>query len=179
MQYYLFLRAVNVGKRKMPSADLQQLLESLKFKDVGVFLASGNAVFDSRKRADRLEILLEKEVEKRFGFLAECFVRTAQQIQELAAANPFTLNEDETRQFTQNVVFFRKKPSPSQWKNIQALSGDYDGFELVGDHLFWLCRGPKMSASPIAETLPKVLPAPNTTRKRDTLIRLLAKFSAS
>lgn len=177
MQYFLFIRAVNVGKRKMPSANLKSMLEDIGFDNVGVFLASGNACFECRKQStDKIAERIETAIESSFGYSAECFVYPRETVEKLSTANPFKLSQEEISKYIVNVTLFRKPLSPSQFKEIAALSGDYDAFAKKDATLFWLCRGKKMTDSPIAEKLTKLLPKPNTTRKIDTFQRILDKF---
>lgn len=179
MKCFLFLRAVNVGKRKMPSAPLTKLLQDLGFNHAGCFLASGNAFFETRKRSlTAMEKQLEKAVEDRFGFFAECFLRDAVDLQELATSNPFGLTVAEQQDYLVNVAFFKGPVTRKSMAEVFPLAGSYDDFAIHRGHLFWLCRGPKMMDSPIAEVLPKKLPSPTTLRKQSSLRRMVDKFLA-
>ena len=47
------LRAVNVGGRKLPMAELRALCGELGWTDVATYIQSGNVVFDSPARTSR------------------------------------------------------------------------------------------------------------------------------
>ena len=67
MRYVVLLRGVNVGgNHRVPKAEFQQVLESLGFRDVIVYINSGNAVFtsDHQPQASEVQVALERH----FGF---------------------------------------------------------------------------------------------------------------
>ena len=68
------LRAVNVGGRKLPMADLRELVESLGFSDVRTYIQSGNVVFTS-VRAPKPNVI-EAAIEERFGLVVDVILRT-------------------------------------------------------------------------------------------------------
>ena len=83
------LRAVNVGGRKLPMAELRALCGNLGWEDVETYIQSGNLVFSAPGKAEALETKLEKAIKERFGFHSEVMVRSASQWAKLLAANPF------------------------------------------------------------------------------------------
>ncbi|MFL6857256.1 MAG: DUF1697 domain-containing protein [Allosphingosinicella sp.] len=83
------LRAVNVGGRKLPMAELRALCEGLGWQSVETYIQSGNVVFDADGEARALETALERAVAQRFGFQAPAMIRTAAEWRTLLAANPF------------------------------------------------------------------------------------------
>ena len=86
MRYVGLLRAVNVGKRKVPMPRLRELCEELGHTEVETLLQSGNVVFTARK-ADPAAI--EKALAAEFGFDVPVIVRTGTQLQKVIDANPF------------------------------------------------------------------------------------------
>lgn len=88
--YIALLRAVNVGGTgKLPMADLKAMCEKLGFNAVRTYIASGNVIFDCvASEADvrgRLEERLERYASKR----VDVFVRTGEEMRDVARANPF------------------------------------------------------------------------------------------
>lgn len=89
-RYVALLRAVNVGGRKVPMADLRSLLEELGMGGVTTYLQSGNAVFDATERsASKVASTLETAITDRFGFETPVIVTTPKAIGAAAKANPF------------------------------------------------------------------------------------------
>lgn len=83
------LRAVNVGGRKLPMAELRALCVELGWKDVETYIQSGNVVFGASGSAGAIEDKLELAIKERFGMDVPVMVRTASQWAAYIAANPF------------------------------------------------------------------------------------------
>ncbi|HEX8624961.1 MAG TPA: DUF1697 domain-containing protein [Allosphingosinicella sp.] len=83
------LRAVNVGGRKLPMAELRALCAELGWEDVETYIQSGNIVFTAPRKADSVEAQLEEAIKERFGMEVPVIVRTAAQWAGYVAANPF------------------------------------------------------------------------------------------
>ena len=89
--YVALLRGVNVGgHRRVSMATLRTVFESLGHVDVATYIASGNVVFDSPKRATRaLAGKLELAILEAFGFEVDVLVRSAAEMASAVAQNPF------------------------------------------------------------------------------------------
>ena len=83
------LRAVNVGGRKLPMADLRRVTEEAGFTEVATLLASGNLVFSGSGGEAAIRERLEAAIHDLTGFHAEVLLRSKQQLEVLLAANPF------------------------------------------------------------------------------------------
>ncbi|HYJ53109.1 MAG TPA: DUF1697 domain-containing protein [Allosphingosinicella sp.] len=83
------LRAVNVGGRKLPMADLRALCEGLGWSDVATYIQSGNVVFAASGKPPAIEAALEKAINAKSGMDVPVIVRTAAEWAKLAAGNPF------------------------------------------------------------------------------------------
>jgi len=102
------LRAVNVGGRKVPMAELRALCEALGWTEVETYIQSGNVVFAAGGKAPELEAALEAALRKAFGFEVPAIVRTADQWSRLAAANP--MREAAEREPNRVQLLVSKKP---------------------------------------------------------------------
>ena len=89
-KFIALLRAVNVGGRKLPMADLRALCERLGWSEVRTYIQSGNIVFDADGKADALEEALEAAIGKEFGLDVPVIVRSAAQWDKIVAGNPFS-----------------------------------------------------------------------------------------
>jgi len=83
------LRAVNVGGRKLPMAELRALCAELGWADSETYIQSGNIVFRASGKAEALEAQLERAIRNRFGMDVPVMVRTASQWAGYIASNPF------------------------------------------------------------------------------------------
>jgi uncharacterized protein (DUF1697 family) len=88
--FVALLRAVNVGGTgKLPMSDLKNICEELGFAAVRTYIASGNVVFTSRKSAAAIKVALEKRLEAYAGKPLGVLVRTAAEMAQVLADNPF------------------------------------------------------------------------------------------
>jgi uncharacterized protein (DUF1697 family) len=131
------LRGVNVGGHQaVAMSDLRNLATELGFGGARSVLQSGNLVFrcDARTGVD-LENVLERDAEKRLGFHADFFIRSAKEWREVVARNPF--RKDAERDPGHLVVMFLK--SAVNAKNAKVLQAPIAGSEIVradGRHLY-------------------------------------------
>lgn len=88
--FVALLRAVNVGGTgKLPMSELKTMCEELGFSAVRTYIASGNVVFNSRKSEAAVKAAIEKRLADYAGKPVGVVVRTAAEMAEVAANNPF------------------------------------------------------------------------------------------
>ena len=88
--FVALLRAVNVGGTgKLPMSELKAMCEELGLTSVRTYIASGNVVFTSRKSETAIKSALEQRLETYAGKIVGVLVRSAQEMAEIAAKNPF------------------------------------------------------------------------------------------
>ena len=88
--FIALLRAVNVGGTgKLPMTELKAMCEELGFTSVRTYIASGNVVFLSRKSEAAIKSALEKRLATYAGKPVGVLVRSAAEMAEVSAKNPF------------------------------------------------------------------------------------------
>jgi uncharacterized protein (DUF1697 family) len=169
-----FLRAINVGNRRVKMDRLRGLFEDLGFEDVSTHIASGNVIFDpSGKQAD-LEKTIESHLESELGYEVLTFLRTPSQLAAVVARAPFG---DVAAGHTHMVAFLRKKPSAAAAKAATELSGEKDELSVEGREVHWLIRGKSMDSELKPKALERALDGdPGTTRNTTMLRKLHAKL---
>jgi uncharacterized protein (DUF1697 family) len=88
-RFVALLRAVNVGGRKLPMAELRTICAELGWRDVATYIQSGNVVFEAASEPGALEHALEQAVQERFGYWSDVMVRSSEVWAAVLAANPF------------------------------------------------------------------------------------------
>lgn len=107
--YIALLRAVNVGGTgKLPMAELRAMCERAGFADVRTYIATGNALFTTRLGEAQVKTRLEAELEAYAKRHIPILVRTAAEMREVLARNPFP---DADRSGT--VAIFLDAPPPA------------------------------------------------------------------
>lgn len=172
-QQVAFLRAVNVGKRRMQMADLAATVTGLGYEDVWTHIASGNVAFRSPLGRAELEPAIEAAVADVFGFEAEAFVRTAAQLRTIVDLEPFGTLPDGV---TYLVAFLRSPPTAAQKRAIAGLSGAVDTLEVHGADVHWRIEGKSLDTELKPKDWKAAGAAPNTTRNITMLTKLVDKL---
>ncbi|CAL9575328.1 hypothetical protein SUDANB120_04937 [Streptomyces sp. enrichment culture] len=177
--YAALLRGVNVGgSRKVPMAELREVLEGLGHGDVRTYLQSGNAVFTSaRTDADGLARELEQAIEARFGFAVACLVLDGARLRAVAEACPFPAAELEGKQL--HATFLSEQPDASRFDGIDREAHLPEEFRL-GDRVLYLYAPEGLGRSKLAEALARPALTKGidaTTRNWNTVVKLVEMTS--
>jgi uncharacterized protein (DUF1697 family) len=173
MRYAAFLRAVNLGRnRRVTSAQLRSLFEQAGAEDVATFRTSGNVVFEASRDMARE---LEQHLEKALGHEVVIFLRTASELKEIAAREPFPPEEVERSKGKLQVSLLEKKPSAAAQKKALAFATDQDLLAFGKRELYWLPSGGTMESALDRKALDELL-GPSTMRTKGTVEELAAKF---
>ncbi|MET9882908.1 DUF1697 domain-containing protein [Streptomyces sp. NPDC006430] len=174
-KYAALLRGINVGgAKKVPMAELREVLEGLGHQDVQTYLQSGNAVFStSEKDVHALTRELERAVEARFGFAVACLVLDGAYLRAVADGCPFPAAALEGRQL--HATFLSEQPERSRFAAIDGPSYLPEEFR-IGDRVLYLYAPNGLGRSKLAEALhkPAVLKGiAATTRNWNTVAKLV------
>ena len=68
--YIALLRGINVsGHKKVPMAELREILSKVGFVNVQTYIQSGNVIFQSiEEDTQKLTDIIQKEIKDHFGF---------------------------------------------------------------------------------------------------------------
>ncbi len=90
--YVVLIRGINVGgKNKIPMAGLRKCLEELGFSNISTFIASGNVILQSNKRAKGVKAQIEEALPKNFKLddeIIKVLVLTPNQLQAIIDNKP-------------------------------------------------------------------------------------------
>jgi uncharacterized protein (DUF1697 family) len=173
MRYAAFLRAVNLGRnRRVTSAQLKSLFEELGAEEVATFRTSGNVVFSAPRDMARA---LEQHLEEALGHEVVIFLRTASEVKEIAAHEPFPPEDVEASKGKLQVALLESKPTAATRKKALALATDHDLLTFGKRELYWLPSGGTMDSELDRKALDELL-GPTTMRTKGTVELLAAKF---
>jgi uncharacterized protein (DUF1697 family) len=107
------LRGINVGgAKKVPMAQLREVLGGLGYEDVKTYVNSGNAVFTAPDAPPAaFEAAIEAALREAFGFDVAVLVRTRDELAAIAADNPFAGVADDP---SRHLVLFAREPIGAQ-----------------------------------------------------------------
>lgn len=119
------LRGVNLGKRKVIMSELREVCEAAGFKDIRTLVASGNLVVHAKLGGAKLEAKLEQVILEGLELKTDVFVRDAEQLDAVIAANPFKAFAKTNPNFL--VVIFMRGPASAvemEAMTASALTGE-------------------------------------------------------
>jgi uncharacterized protein (DUF1697 family) len=173
MRYVALLRALNVGGQHVVKMDaLKAHFEAAGLANVKTFIASGNVLFDSPRKAAPLEAHIEKHLRAALGYEVVTFLRSAAEIDQTAGHDPFGAEPRGNR-----YVGFLKDPLSAKGKSyVIGFKGKLDDFAFAGREIHWLCGGGSMESEFEAGRMEKTLGIRATFRNLNT-VRKLAKLA--
>lgn len=173
MRYAAFLRAVNLGRnRRVSGAELCAIFEELGLEDVASFRTSGNLVFEAPRD---MTAQIEKALETALGYDVGVFLRTAGELEEIVAFQPFKPAQLEESKGKLQVSMLSPKPTAATRKKVLALATDEDRLAFGKRELYWLPSGGTMESTLDRQAIDKLV-GPTTMRTKGTVEQLAAKF---
>lgn len=165
------LRAVNVGGRKLPMAELRALCGELGWEDVETYIQSGNVLFSAPGRIEALESRLEEAIKDRFAMDVPVMVRTASQWAGYAAANPFPkAAEDEPNRLQLLVSKQALKEDAADKLMERALAGE--SVRAAGGALWFHFPAGVGTSKLVPAVIDKAVGSPGTSRNWRTVLKL-------
>jgi len=139
--YAALLRGINLASHnKVPMGELRTLCGELGLGDVTTYIQSGNVVFSSvRTDSSALAGELEGAIAGAFGFDVPVVLRSAVELEGIAASNPYVQGGRDPSELS--VGFLAELPAPER---VSALRADplasrppgRDEFALLGREVF-------------------------------------------
>ncbi len=168
---------MNVGGRTVKMERLRAIVESAGYANVETFISSGNVAFDSRSSTrGSIEGKLQAELAKSLGYPVAIFVRSIDEIGEIAARTPFGEIRDGS---TLYIAFCAKPLSDATASKLLSLQTATDRFRTGGCELYWLCLGNFSDSAFSGPRLEKVLEMQVTVRNSTTIRKLAAKVQGA
>jgi uncharacterized protein (DUF1697 family) len=160
--YIALLRAVNVGGTgKLPMQDLKALCEQQGFANARTYIASGNVIFESAKREPAVKAALEGALHEYAGKHVGVLVRTAAEMQQVLASNPFAKLEP-----NRTVACFLDDPPPMD--SLRTVTGAVNEEVRLGKREIYVYYGDNMAQSKLKIPAAKA----GTARNMNTIAKL-------
>lgn len=174
-RYVAFLRAINVGGRTVKMAVLQKIFEGVGLTEVSTFIASGNVIFTTSRRAPVLQTLIEGRLQAGLGYEVATMIRSTGEVRAIAEHGPFAAADVAAGSLY--VGFMRHKPSGAAVMRALALQTAVDSLHVHGTEVFWLARKSVSQATITGALIEKALNTPVTLRSINTVRRLAARYA--
>ncbi|MBP1967303.1 DUF1697 domain-containing protein [Paenibacillus aceris] len=180
--YIALLRGINVGgKNIIKMAELRSTFEQMGLLRVQTYIQSGNVLFESDEDEESLRKRIELEIDAVFHISLAVILRTADELNFIAANCPFSADEiaeAETLSDAESlyVAFLPKEPSIESLARLEIYQTENDQFRARGREVY-LLYWHSILKSKLANNLPK-LDVPATVRNWKTLSKLVTLANA-
>lgn len=131
----VLMRAVNVGGRTMPMADLRALCEELGFANPETYIQSGNLLIDSADSPTDTRKTLGAAIEDRFGLEVPLIVRAAADWSGYIKANPFAGDADVVEK-TLHLLLADTPPPEEANATLEGYADKGERVRIAGDALW-------------------------------------------
>jgi uncharacterized protein (DUF1697 family) len=171
-QFVALLRGVNVsGKKMVAMAVLRSLCTRMGWTEVQTYIQSGNLVFRTDGTSEELEAMIERAIERRFGFTVPVVVRSALEWSAFVKGNPFP-QESRTDAGHVLLALSKKKPNPDAVPKLRRYAVKGEKLAQVDDAL-WIHFAGGAGASKLSPAvLDRLVGSSVTARNWRTVLKL-------
>lgn len=172
IKYVALLKGVNVGgHKKVPMADLRELLAASGFADVKTYIQSGNVILKSSKtNLQNLEVKIQELILKKFGFEVSVLVKTQQSLQRIFDDCPF----DQEKKVKSYFTFLQMTPDDELVKIASAKVYEGEAYKIINDCIYFYCEKGYGKAKFNINYFERQLKTIATARNYNTMAKLLS-----
>ncbi|MFC4723301.1 DUF1697 domain-containing protein [Geojedonia litorea] len=133
--YIALLRGINVsGQKKVPMAELRQLLTAKGLNAVQTYIQSGNVIFkSSEENYQKLEFTIHEVIKDDFGFEVPILIKTPEDLQKILDDCPFYNSKKQESYF----MLLYSSASENLVKEISKLSYSEEEFTITDDCIYF------------------------------------------
>jgi uncharacterized protein (DUF1697 family) len=168
------LRGVNLAAHRRIKMDaLRALYESLDLRGARTYVQSGNVIFSTRERnLTDVAKRIEDGIERTFGFRSDVVLRTAGEMRDVVARNPF-VNRPGIEPSKLLVTFLANDPGEEARVKVRSIKTDPEEVRIEGREMYiYFPNG--MGRSKLPQTpIEKVLKTTGTARNWNSVTKML------
>lgn len=178
-RYVAFLRGMNLGGRRIKNEELRLCFEGIGFGEVATFRASGNVILgvEGRKDPGALTARIEAGLGESLGYEVPVFLRSAAEVREIGAHDPFDPDLVEASAGKLQVSMLLKAPSAKVRKDVLAMETEEDRLAIRRREFYWLPNGGTIDSALDLKAIDAALGL-STRRTKGTIDQIVAKHFA-
>ncbi len=168
------LRGVNVGGHNKIKMDaLQALYESLKLRDAQTYVQSGNVIFRTEEPdLTSLGKRIQNGIERKFGFRPDVILRTASELRDVIARNPFAKRRGiEPSKLL--VTFLAEDPGAEARDKVRSIKADPEELRIEDRELYIYFHNGIGRAKLSLAAIERALKTPGTGRNWNSVTKML------
>ena len=165
------LRGINVGgHKKVPMAELRDLLTNAGFQNVQTYIQSGNVIFQSSTKAIETEKTIQELIYNHFGFEVSVLVKTHKELQTILNTCPFSEEKKKDGYF----IMLNKIPDTNLVEEVDKITYENEEVVIKNDCLYFYCSTGYGKAKFNLNTYERKLKVIGTARNYNTMVKLLS-----
>lgn len=173
--FIALLRGINVGgQKKIPMAELRELLEKKGFKEVRTYIQSGNVIFNSSEtNEDALALKIQEAIKAHFRFEVPVLVILPSELKQIFNDCPFPQEKKEHSYFT----FLFTSPDKKLVDKLITVSYPNEKFIITNNCIYFYCAVGYGKAKCSNNFFENKLKTTSTARNYKTVVKLLSLTS--
>ncbi len=170
--YIALLRGINVGgHKKVPMAELRELLTNNGFQNVQTYIQSGNVIFESLvEQINNIEEQIKKAILDHFGFDVSVIVKTRPELQAVFDDCPFIEVKKEKSYFT----MLSSKPNKELVELASKKNYPDEEYVIINDCIYFYCAKGYGQAKFSNNFFERKLKVTATARNYKTMVKLFS-----
>lgn len=170
-KYVILLRGINVGgHRKVPMAELREILSDSGFKNVVTYIQSGNVILQSSQNSKNIKTKIEKVILKHFGFEVIVIVKTKEELKEIFDNCPFQQQTKEKSYF----MILDSLPDKFGLQEVSSLTHIGEEFHITYTSIYFFSANGYGRTKFNSNFFERKLKVNATARNYKTMLKLLA-----
>ena len=174
-QYIVLLKGINVGgHKKVPMAELRQLLEDSGYQEVQTYIQSGNIILKAEENdLQKIEQHISITILNHFGFEVSVLVKTREELHRIFINSPFSENKKRTS------YFMMLHDTPEKVKVKETSDKLYEGeeYQIINDCIYYFNEKGLGKAKFNINFFERKFNTFATARNYNTLVKLLSLSS--
>jgi uncharacterized protein (DUF1697 family) len=170
--YIALLKGINVGgHKKVPMADLRELLTKSGFENVQTYIQSGNVILQSSKSdISVIENNIQESIMDHFGFEISVLVKTRSDLKRIFTDSPFSEEKKKASYF----MMLQNTPDDDLVKIASEKVYEGEEYKILKDCIYFFCEKGFGQAKFNANFFERKLKTFATARNYNTMVKLLS-----
>jgi len=173
--HIVLLKGINVGgHKKVPMAELRELLTKSGFENVKTYIQSGNVILESSKRSlKKIEETIKKAILDYFGFEVSVLVKTRKDLDRIFDNSPFPEEEKRKSYF----IMLHDTPDSELVKVASEKVYEGEEYKIINDCIYYYSAKGFGQSKFNANFFERKLNTFATARNYNTMVKLLSLSS--
>ena len=174
-QYIVLLKGINVGgHKKIPMAELRQLMTNNGFQEVLTYIQSGNIILKTNENEIyKIEDRISKSILDYFGFEVSVLVKTRKELQRIFDESPFSQDKKKASYF----MMLHDTPDETAVKEASEKIYEGEEYQIINDCIYYFYEKGLGQSKFNVNFFERRFKTFTTARNYNTMVKLLSLSS--